>query len=233
MNKTILILVVIFSTIITQINAQELESNSKIEQGILFGSRIDSDDDFTFKIKGFGFETGYYFFKRIGKRSFLSIDLRIAYAQSERYFDNIIKLSDLFLDLESIRTQRTGLVKYKNFSLAIPIKFRYQISEKTPLLLLIGFNPYFNLANFSNWAFDEIDYDPQNDVIISEVQNQESDLTQSFFSTDLILAGFGFRKNNLMVDLYFSGGNINIDNNFINGMDKLSINLSVHYRLKK
>ena len=128
MNKKLLILVVIFSTITTQINAQELESNSKIEQGILFGSRIDSNDDFTFKIKGFGLETGYYFLKRIGKRSFLSIDLRIAYAQSDRFLDNIIKLSDLFLDLESIRTQRTGLVKYKIISHAFPFKFRYQIS---------------------------------------------------------------------------------------------------------
>lgn len=53
-----------------------------------------------------------------------------------------------------------------------------------------------------------------------------------FYNTDLLLAGFGGKKNKLILDVYFSAGSTNFDNYFIMGMDKLSIVLNACYRIK-
>jgi hypothetical protein len=228
MKKPVFVALLMFT--IFQINAQTKDSR-KIEHGILFSPRIDSDDDFTFKIKGFGVEGGYYLLKKVGKRGMISLDFRLAYAQSEREYMNAVNMEDFSFFADTIITIRTGTVYYKNLSLSIPIKYRYQFSEKIPIFFMVGFNPYFNLSNNTTWKYDEFEYDRIIDMNISENRNQEETLEQNFYSQDIILAGFGYKKDKLMFDIYFSGGSINFDNDFIKGMDKLSIVLNAYYRL--
>ncbi|MEZ5059230.1 MAG: hypothetical protein R2879_19515 [Saprospiraceae bacterium] len=216
--------------IAVQIFAQTAESK-KIEQGILISSRLDSDDDFAFDVKGSGFETGYYFLKKLGRRGMLSIDARLAYSQSIRNFNGVIDINDFRNFRDSLYTSRTGAVDYENLSLSLPIKYRHLISEKVPVFFLVGFNPYFNLWNNSIWQFDEFENNSISNMIVSENLNQEEELKQKFYSRDLILAGFGYKKNKLMFDIYFSGGSTFFDSNFVSGFDKLSFVFNVYYQL--
>lgn len=224
------ILTTLLMLLIFQINAQNEEPNN-IEHGVLLSSRLDSDDDFTFKVKGFGIEGGYYLLKKLGKKGMISLDFRLAFAQSERNYINAVDQDEFFSFNDTVITRRTGMVNYKNLSLSIPIKYRYQFSEKAPFILLIGLNPYFNLSNNTKWEFDEFEYNTSTETNISENRNQEEKLKQSFYSRDFILAGIGYKKSKLMFDIYFSGGTTYFKNDFIKGMDKLSIVLSAHYRL--
>ena len=210
---------------------QSLETTTNLEHGLLISSRIDSDDDFSFNIKGFGLEGGYYFLKQLGKKGMISLDVRLAYARSERYYFNILDQRAFFQAGDMVITQRSGTVNYQNISLAIPIKYRYLIKEDAPIFLLLGFSPYFSLSNQSKWRFDEFERNVVSDMIITENRDQEETLKQSLYSHDLILAGLGFKSGNLMWDIYFSGGSTNFDNDFITFMDKLSIVLNVYYRL--
>jgi len=142
----------------------------------------------------------------------ISLDFRLAYAQSERSYTTIVAIDDLFPVMDTINTQRTGIANYRNLSLSIPIKYRHLLSEKVPIFILLGFNPYFNLLNHTIWKFDEFEYNTNTEMIVSEINNQEETLEQSFFSHDLILAGFGYKKDKLMFDIYFSGGGTNFNN---------------------
>lgn len=222
--------IALFVVIFFQLTAQT-NPFKNIENGILFSSRLDSDDDFAFNVKGAGFEAGYYFLKKVGKRGMFSLDVRLAYSQSVRNFMGVIEQSEFRNFRDSIYTTRTGTVDYGNLSLSLPIKYRHLVSEKVPVFFLVGFNPYFNIWNNTTWQFDEYEYNRSTDTNISENLNQEEELVQKFYSRDLILAGFGYKKGWLMCDIYFSGGSTNFDSNFISGFDKLSFVFNIYCQL--
>lgn len=231
MNKRLLLLLNILLT--TTVIAQN-EDIKGFETGFLFSSRMDSDDDFKFNIKGYGIEGGYYILKEVGRKGMLSLDMRLAYSSSERNKENVARIGDvLTFPLPQIITQRTGILDYKNISLSLPIKYRYKFSNQIPIFLMVGFNPYINLVNFSKWRFTEFEYDTVNEEIIGEIKNEEEEIRQKLFSRDLILAGLGYKGERVMFDIYFSGGTIEFDNAFTNGADKLSIVINVYYKLEK
>ena len=84
----------------------------------------------------------------------------------------VILVKDLTF-LNTTYTTRSGIVKYKNLSLSLPIKYRHLISNKTPLYLLVGLNPYFSLINNAKWNFDEFEYDSTTDTYMLEKRNQK------------------------------------------------------------
>lgn len=232
MKEIIIFLFMLFFVFHNAKGQEEIFTN--IEHGVLFSPRLDSDDNLAFDVNGFGIEGGYYFLKKVGKYGSISIDVRLAYARSDRFYKNAGSFDDFALFTafpDSIRTQRTGTVNYRNLSLSIPIKYRYHITEKSPIFLLVGFNPYFNLLDRTKWKFDEVEYDFNKDIVVSEIKNQEENLNQRSFSRDLLLAGFGYTKSNIMFDIYFSGGTTSFDHNYIRGMDKLSLVFNFYYRI--
>ena len=222
-----LILLILISD---ELSAQ-IDNPNSFEHGLVVCARIDSDDDFNFNIKGFGIEGGYYISKGIGKRGELSIDFRLAYSKSTRSYQNIGQLDEVqYLINDSILTLRNGIVFYNNISLSTPIKYRFHLGKQGFVFLLAGYNPYFSLANNSTWEYDEVEYDRKNDIIVSEIINQEEELVQKFYSSDLF-AGIGFKKDNAMIELYFSAGAINFKNDFINAAEKISLVLNFYYRI--
>ncbi|MEM9857466.1 MAG: outer membrane beta-barrel protein [Bacteroidota bacterium] len=207
------------------------DKSFELEHGLTLGTRLDSDEDFAFQVNGYGFEGGYYFLKKIGKRGMISIDVRLAYAQSERVFKNVIDLNTSFTLADSILTRRSGQMNYRSLSLALPIRYRYQLSEKVPVFLLVGFNPYFNLSNNTTWFFDEFEYNRNTNMDISANRNQEEKVKHRLYSRDFIMAGVGYKKDRLMVDVYLSRGSAFLDNDFVRGVDKISVVLNAYYRL--
>ena len=229
MKKLIFSILLLF--LILQVNGQQ-DVSPKIEQGVLFSSRLDSDDDFDFKVNGFGIEGGYYFLKNWGRRGMISIDLRLAYSQSERSYMNLVEHDDFYtIFFDTIQTRLTGTIKYKNVSLALPIKYRYRLSADGPVFLLIGFNPYVSLFSNSNLKYDLVEYNTVTKMNVSETKNLEDDVRQCTYSQDLMLAGFGYKKDKLMFDVYFSGGSTRLDHGFLGFMDKLSVVCNAYYRL--
>lgn len=216
--------------VVFQMKAQEVDV-IKLEHGFTINTSIDSDDDFTFKVKGFGVEGGYYFLKKLGNGGMISVDFRLAYAQSERHYYHSNNIPSISVIRDTITTLRNGIVKYKNISLSIPLKYRYQFSKKVPIHIMVGFNPYFNFLNFSVWKYDEFEYNRVTDMNVSDLRPDEEVLKQKFYSRDLIITGLGYIKDKLMFEIYFSGGTTFFDNEYIKGMDKLSINLNAYYRL--
>ena len=217
--------------LIVHVHAQELET-SKIEHGMLLSTRMDSDDDFSFKVKGYGVEGGYYFLKNLGRRGMISLDLRIAYGRSERDYVNLVEHNDFFILPDTIQTRLTGTAHYQNVSLALPIKFRYRLSAGGPVFLLVGFNPYFNLISNTSINYDLVEYNTVTKMNISAMTNLEGNIKQRLYSQDIMLAGIGYKKDNWMFDLYFSGGSTYFDHPFIGFMDKLSVVLNAYYKLK-
>lgn len=227
-----LLLVIFIITSSHQLFSQ-IKEVSSIDHGILFSPRLDSDDDFKFKIKGFGFEGGYYLSKKIGKRGSISIDFRLAYSQSERNYMNLIKIEDSYTFFtDTISTLRATRIDYKNISLALPIKYRHQLFNKIPIFLVIGINPYFSLSSDIINNYDEIEFDNINQENISEIKGLREEINQKFYSLDFLLAGIGYKKNKMMFDIYFSGGNAKFDNEYLRGIDKLSIVFNIYYSLK-
>lgn len=220
-----------FSIITTfTLNAQT-EVIKTIEHGVLFSLRADSNNKLKSNFQGSGIEGGYYFLKKVGKRGMLSIEGRLAYAQSKKSFVNVIKQSEFFSFSDTITT-RTGIIDYKNFSLAFPIKYRFQFIQKLPLFFVAGINPYFNLKNSTDWNFDEFEFDLGNNIAVSTISNQEETLTQRNFNNSTLIAGFGYKKDKFMLDLYLSAGVIKFDNNdFVSGTNKTSVVLNAYYRL--
>lgn len=207
--------------------------SDNIDHGIVLSSRIDSDDNLRFQIKGYGVEVGYYGLKKIGRKSSIGLDLRLVYSQSERSYENVGKIVDpILISTNPIMNLRSGIVKYSDLSIAIPIKYRYQFFEDIPLYGLLGINPYFSISNNSKWNFTDKLYDRVNDVVLSESEGEEQ-FEQRLLSNDILLAGLGYRNGNIMLEVYFSRGNIRINNDFIMGMDKTSFVINMYYRLGK
>lgn len=225
MNKSTIFFFLLFTTL--QLNAQ-IANLLDLEQGIVLSTRIDGDD---FKLnKGYGVEGGYYFLKKWGKKGTISVDFRSAYAQNETEINRGI--SGYFSFQDTVLTLISGVVNYKNLSISIPIKYRFQLSEQIPVFLLAGFNVYFNLFNSSNWKYREIQYDQINKVDLSETNDMEESLQHEFCSKDIIPIGFGYKKNNLMLDVYLSMGDIHFDNNGPPGaINRFSIVLNAYYKL--
>jgi hypothetical protein len=188
-----------------------------MEFGFLLCGRLDSDDDFKFDIKGLGIEAGVYFLKEISQKSMLSVDLRLAYAKSDRTYFNIIDQNLIFSMSDTI-IRRNGKAKYRNLSFSIPIKYRYKISNSIPMILSIGLNGYFNLIDNTNWSYDEFEYDTINRVNISELLDQEESINQKLFNYDFLI-GTGIKSEKLMVEINLSLGSIGQTNDFIMGMD--------------
>lgn len=69
-------------------------------------------------------------------------------------------------------------------------------------------------------------------MVLSEKVGEEK-MRQNIYSRDLLLAGFGYRKENLMFDIYFSGGGESFKGNYFRGWSKLSIVASLYYRLNQ
>jgi hypothetical protein len=212
-----------------QINAQT-SGIKPIEHGVLFGVSADSNNKLNSGFQGYGIEGGYYFLKRLSKRGMLSIDIRLAYAQNEKKFVNVIKQDGFFSFTDTVTT-RTGIIDYKNLSIAFPIRYRFQLSHKLPLFLLAGINPYFSFKNSTTWNFDEFEYDLGNNIAISSIRNQEESLKQSNFNNSTLSLGFGYKKDKLMFDLYLSAGTVSFDNDFVTGSNKTSIVLNAYYQL--
>ncbi len=226
--KTIipLLLVVLFAGILS---AQTENSNS-FEHGLVLCPRLDSDEDLKFKIKGFGLEGGYFFAKRISKRGELSIDFRLVYSSSSRRYERVVNINEFSIGIDSIAFLRTGVVSYRNFSLAMPIKYRFYLGKPGPVFLLAGYSPYFNLVNDSKWRFEEIEYDTENNITLSVKKDQKEELVQKIFSSE-VFAGFGYKKDKLRFEFIFSAGSTNFDNDYINAAGRFSMMLNFYHRL--
>ena len=200
------------------------------EQGIVLSPRLDSDDDFRFKVKGYGLEGGYYFLRNLGSRGMLSIEVRLAYGQTERDYKNLHERSDFF-SFDTIQTLLTGTATYKNVSLALPIKYRFRLKKEGRVFLLAGFNPYFNLYNKTKLTYSLAEFNRITRMVISETTGFEEEVMQRVYARDLILLGVGFKKDRLMFDIYYSGGSTFFNHPFLAFHDKLSIVLNGYYRL--
>ena len=224
--KKILILLALS---LLMIKSYSQESNQKkSEFGGLFSTRIDSRHYSDFEVNGFGVEGGVYYLDKFGKKGMLSIEFRLAYAHSNHEYENAIRLYE-FRNNE--HTTRTGPVRYRNLALSLPIKYRYQINKKSPWYVLIGFSPNFNLINSSEWTFDEFEYNRTADTFTLMKRDQTENLDQRFYSSDILLLGFGYKFEKMMFDINFSGGAMQFDNEFIMGMGKLSLVFNTYYEL--
>ncbi len=212
--------------------SQLISQNEKaLEHGVLLSSRIDSDDNFKFDINGFGIESGYFILNHLSERISISLDFRLAYSQRDQKYDNAVSPMQLSYSLDTIRLVRNGEINYKNLSLSIPVKFRFKLSQDNPIFLLAGTNPYINIWTNAEDNYDEIEFDRINNLILSEKIGEKGRIKQKFVSTDLILIGFGYKKNKIMADVYFSAGAVNLNHDFIQGLDKFSIVFNIYYKL--
>jgi len=217
--------------ILSQLIAQN--EDPSIEYGILLSARIDSDDNFKFEHKGFGIESGFFILNSLGEKISMSIDFRLAYSQRDQAYENAISPLQMFNSLDTIRILRSGILNYKSLSLSLPIKFRFKILQDQPFFLLAGINPYLKLWARVDDNYDEIELDRINNIVLSERLGVNDEIKQNFFNKDLILAGFGFQKNKIIADIYFSGGGVDFDDDFFGGFDKFSIVFNLYYRLNK
>ena len=217
------VIVLLLMCQIIQVSAQS-EKINKIEHGLIISTKLISNRNFA---EGFGIDLGYFASRKVGNKGIISVDLRFGYAHVNNHYENAGSINDAF---SQITTIRTGIVNYKNISLEIPLKYRWQFKKDGPLYLMIGYNPFFNLHNKTNWNFDEYDYDRTTFISTLKLSNQNEELNQSIYGKEYLI-GFGYKNDKLMLELNIGSRGNFYGHRYINRMSAYSIGLSGYYYL--
>ena len=205
---------------------------SDLENGLVFSTRATTGTEFNTDEMGFEIAAGYYWLKNLSPRFRLSLDARLSYAQAEGRQQGWTYTEDpLRLPLDTSLYGETGRMDHLSVAAVLPVKLRYQPSEKVPVFIMVAYEARFHIHHTTDWDYDEVRYQLTTNTSTLVEPGLERSLQQRFFSGGATL-GLGFQANQWMIEATVGGYLLRFDDNYVNGVSSNFFGLNMYYRLE-
>lgn len=163
--------------------------------------------------------------KRKGK---IGLNVQLEYARAKADFERLEGGFISFRFSDTLQDVRAGQLDYSNFSLLVPLYYRYYFGKK----LFGSLNLGIRLALFDDIAFDytEFDYVLSRDEIINLKEEGIEQVDQRFTNSNMSL-GIGMTFEKAEIELKIGNRLMNYNHYYLNSESRLELSITGMYKL--